>query len=47
VKQDFSGQRIAYPAIGAGLAGGNWLPIAAIIAEALAGENHVFVEWAK
>ena len=47
IKQAFAGQRIAYPAIGAGLAGGDWATIAAIITEELAGENHVFVEWAK
>ncbi len=47
LKHDFAGQRIAYPAIGAGLAGGDWTIIAAIIKEELAGENHVFVEWAK
>jgi O-acetyl-ADP-ribose deacetylase (regulator of RNase III) len=47
LKQVYSGQRIAYPAIGAGLAGGDWAIIAAIIDEELAGETHVFVEWAK
>ncbi len=47
LKQEFAGQRIAYPAIGAGLAGGDWATIAAIIEEELAGEHHVFVEWAK
>lgn len=47
LKQAFAGQRIAYPAIGAGLARGDWPRIAAIIDEELAGENHVFVAWAK
>ncbi|MBO2012214.1 macro domain-containing protein [Hymenobacter negativus] len=47
VKQEYTGHRIGYPAIGAGLAGGEWPVIAAIIAEELAGENHVFVEWQK
>lgn len=47
VKQNYSGKRIGYPAIGAGLAGGDWAVIAAIINEELAGENHVFVEWKK
>ena len=47
VKQEYAGQRIGYPAIGAGLAGGEWLVIAAIIEEELAGEDHVFVEWQK
>ena len=47
VKAEYAGKRIGYPAIGAGLAGGDWSVIAAIIEEELAGENHVFVEWAK
>jgi O-acetyl-ADP-ribose deacetylase (regulator of RNase III) len=47
LKQHYAGKRIGYPAIGAGLAGGSWAIIAAIIDEELAGENHVFVEWAK
>ncbi|MET4074319.1 macro domain-containing protein [Hymenobacter sp. UYCo722] len=47
VKQEYAGQRIGYPAIGAGLAGGEWSVIAAIIEEELAGEDHVFVEWQK
>ncbi|MBD2769510.1 macro domain-containing protein [Hymenobacter sp. BT664] len=45
IKQEYAGQRIGYPAIGAGLAGGEWPVIAAIIEEELAGEDHVFVEW--
>lgn len=47
VKQTCAGKRIGYPAIGAGLAKGDWAKIAAIIDEELAGEDHVFVEWAK
>jgi O-acetyl-ADP-ribose deacetylase (regulator of RNase III) len=47
IKQVFSGKRIGYPAIGAGLAGGEWAVIAAIIDEELEGEEHVFVEWEK
>ncbi len=47
VKQACVGQRIGYPAIGAGLAKGDWAKIAAIIDEELAGEDHVFVEWEK
>jgi len=47
IKQAFAGQRIGYPAIGAGLARGDWPRIATIITEELAGENHVFVAWAK
>ena len=46
VKKEFSGLRIAYPAIGAGLAGGNWEIISNIIDEELMGENHTFVQYA-
>jgi len=45
VKLEFSGKRIAYPKIGAGLAGGEWTTIRAILAEALAGEDHTYVEY--
>lgn len=47
VKQAYTGLRIGYPALGAGLAGGDWTLIAAIIDEELAGEEHVFVQWTK
>ena len=47
IKDNFSGLRIGYPAIGAGLAGGNWTIIAQIIEEELVGENHTFVEYKK
>jgi O-acetyl-ADP-ribose deacetylase (regulator of RNase III) len=47
IKQNFQGQRIGYPAIGAGLAKGDWAIIAEIIEEEIAGETHVFVEWQK
>ncbi len=47
IKDNFSRLRIGYPAIGAGLAGGNWTIIAQIIEEELAGENHTFVEYKK
>jgi len=47
VKQNYPRQRLGYPAIGAGLAGGDWAIIAAIIEEELAGEAHVFVQWDK
>lgn len=47
VKNEFSGLRIGYPAIGAGLAGGNWKIISEIIEEELKGENHTFVEYQK
>jgi O-acetyl-ADP-ribose deacetylase (regulator of RNase III) len=47
LKQEYSGKRVGYPAIGACLAKGDWTIIAAIIEEELRGENHVFVEWEK
>lgn len=46
VKRRFSGKRIAYPKIGAGLAGGDWKVISAIIDEELTGEDHTYVEFA-
>jgi O-acetyl-ADP-ribose deacetylase (regulator of RNase III) len=45
VKVQFSGQRIGYPKLGAGLARGDWAIISQIITEELAGENHIFVEF--
>jgi O-acetyl-ADP-ribose deacetylase (regulator of RNase III) len=45
VKTRFSGQRIGYPKIGAGLAGGDWATIVSIIEDELAGENHTLVEY--
>jgi O-acetyl-ADP-ribose deacetylase (regulator of RNase III) len=47
VKQAYTGHRIGYPALGAGLAGDDWNIIAAIIDEELTGEEHVFVQWTK
>ena len=47
IKEVFSGLRIGYPAIGAGLAGGNWQIISEIINEELKAENHTFVEYQK
>ena len=46
VKAKFAGKRIAYPKIGAGLAGGDWAIISRIIDEELQGEDHTFVEYA-
>ena len=43
IKQDFTGKRIGYPKIGAGLAGGDWEIISSIIDEELDGENHTVV----
>jgi len=45
IKQDYSGKRIGYPAIGAGLGGGDWSIISAIIEEELEGEDHTFVKY--
>lgn len=45
IKNDFSGERIGYPLIGAGLAGGDWGVISQIITEELDGENHTLVEY--
>jgi O-acetyl-ADP-ribose deacetylase (regulator of RNase III) len=45
VKLRFTGLRIGYPRIGAGLAGGDWTAIASIIDEELVGENHLLVEY--
>jgi O-acetyl-ADP-ribose deacetylase (regulator of RNase III) len=45
VRLRFGGRRIAYPRIGAGLGGGDWSRIAAILDEELAGEDHTLVEY--
>jgi len=45
LKEHFSGQRIAYPKIGAGLAKGDWETISQIIEEELDGEDHTLVEY--
>ncbi len=45
VKETFSGARIGYPAIGSGLAGGDWKIISKIIDDELAGEDHTYVEF--
>ena len=47
IKKQFFGMHIAYPAIGAGLAGGDWEIIKQIIGEELEGETHTFVEFSK
>ena len=43
IKRNFSGKRIAYPKIGAGLAGGDWEKIKEIIDTELKGEDHTLV----
>lgn len=45
IREDFHGKRIGYPLIGAGLAGGDWERISAIIDEALEGEDHTLVRF--
>lgn len=47
IKKDFSGKKIAYPAIGSGIAGGDWNLIYSIICEELKDEDHTFVEYCK
>lgn len=47
IKQEFSGKRIGYPKIGAGLAGGNWDEISQVIDEELEGEDHTLVIYEK
>ena len=47
VKILYSGKRIGYPAIGSGLAGGDWDIISKIIEEELEGEDHTFVQYNK
>lgn len=47
VKKSFSGKRIGYPLIGAGLAKGDWKIISEIIDAELAGEDHTLVEFVK
>ncbi|MBE4585483.1 phosphatase [Vibrio navarrensis] len=44
IKSDFTGLRIAYPLIGAGLAKGDWQIIKSIIDEELKGEAHYCVK---
>lgn len=46
VKDTFPGRRIGIPRIGAGLAGGDWNRIVAIIEQELAGEDVTVVEYA-
>lgn len=43
IREDFTGKRIAFPKIGAGLGGGDWQKIASIIGEELAGEDSTLI----
>lgn len=45
IKKKYSGLSIAYPLIGAGLAGGDWNIISSIIATELKGEIHTLVKF--
>ncbi|NVJ60758.1 MAG: macro domain-containing protein [Gammaproteobacteria bacterium] len=45
IKRDFSGKRIGYPLIGAGLAGGDWTIISEIIDTELMREDHTLVKY--
>lgn len=45
IKKKYSGKKIGYPLIGAGLAGGNWEIISQIIEKALINENHTLVQF--
>jgi O-acetyl-ADP-ribose deacetylase (regulator of RNase III) len=47
IKLSFTGLRIGYPKIGAGLAGGDWEVISQSINEELEGEDHTLVLWDK
>ena len=47
IKKVFTGNRIGYPMIGAGLAGGDWDTISGIIQTELDGENHTFVKFGE
>ena len=43
IKKNYTGKRIGYPLIGAGLAGGDWNVISEIIDSELSGEDHTLV----
>ncbi len=45
IKKEFSGKRIGYPKIGAGLAGGDWGKIKHIINRELTQEHHTLVNY--
>ena len=47
IKNRFSGKRIGYPKIGAGLAGGDWEEISKIIDTTLENEDHTLVTYNK
>ena len=43
IKAKFTGRRMGYPKIGAGLARGDWSQLSRIIDEELTGEDHTLV----
>ena len=45
IRERYAGERIGYPRIGAGLAGGDWKIISNIIDEELEGLDHTLVEY--
>ena len=45
IKIDFTGKRVGYPLLGAGLAGGDWAIISEIIEAELNGEDHTLVRF--
>ncbi len=45
LKKEYSGKRFGYPKIGAGLAGGDWNIISAIIDQELSEEDHTLVTY--
>jgi O-acetyl-ADP-ribose deacetylase (regulator of RNase III) len=47
IKSNFSGRKIGFPKIGAGLAGGDWKKIEKIIIKELKGENVTIVVYGK
>ncbi len=47
LKKEYSGKRLGYPKIGAGLAGGDWNTISAIIDKEMAEEDHTLVIFSR
>ena len=46
IKDNFTGKKIGFPMIGAGLAGGDWRVISEIISQELSGEDYTLVQFA-
>lgn len=45
IRKAFPGRRFGYPKIGAGIGGGDWAVLSAIIDDALDGEDHTLVKY--